>query len=113
MNPTLKKVWDVSRGTVVAVSHIGGRPFPFRLGHTDDQTMKNDYLHVTEEIKKEAPHKFTQLMRSFFRYPLCCKMLVNHSHLTNKSFYIKGLGAYCLAPAASHSRNEDKERLLS
>lgn len=54
MNPIMKKVWDVSRGTVVAVSHIGRRPFPFRLGHTDDQTMKNGYLHVTEEIKKEA-----------------------------------------------------------
>lgn len=62
MNPTLKKVWDVSRGTVVAVSHIGGRPFPFRVGHTDEQTMKNGCLHVTE--KKEASQKFAELMRS-------------------------------------------------
>lgn len=35
-----------------------------RLGHSDDQITKNVYLHVTQEMKKEAPHKFTQLMRS-------------------------------------------------
>ncbi|MFB6802504.1 hypothetical protein ACFCVU_15120 [Peribacillus butanolivorans] len=36
-----------------------------RLGHTDDQITKNIYLHVTQEMKKEASHKFGQLMRSF------------------------------------------------
>lgn len=35
-----------------------------RLGHTDDQITKNVYLHVTQEMKKEASHKFGQLMRS-------------------------------------------------
>lgn len=35
-----------------------------RLGHTDDQITKNVYLHVTQEMKKEASHKFAQLMRS-------------------------------------------------
>ncbi|QPC48210.1 tyrosine-type recombinase/integrase [Mangrovibacillus cuniculi] len=34
-----------------------------RLGHTDDQTTKNVYLHVTEDMKKEASQKFAQLMR--------------------------------------------------
>lgn len=60
MIPTLMKVWDVSRGTVVAVSHIGGRPFPFRIGHMDDQTMKNWYLYVTEEIKDQAQFALKQ-----------------------------------------------------
>ncbi|GEL76663.1 site-specific integrase [Tenuibacillus multivorans] len=35
-----------------------------RLGHTDDQTTKNIYLHVTQEMKKEASQKFGELMRS-------------------------------------------------
>lgn len=35
-----------------------------RLGHCDDDTTKNVYLHVTKEMKKEASHKFAQLMRN-------------------------------------------------
>lgn len=35
-----------------------------RLGHTDDQITKNVYLHVTQEMKKEASQKFGELMRS-------------------------------------------------
>ncbi|WML42714.1 tyrosine-type recombinase/integrase [Neobacillus sp. PS3-40] len=35
-----------------------------RLGHTDDQITKNVYLHVTEDMKKEASQKFAELMRS-------------------------------------------------
>ncbi|WP_096155851.1 MULTISPECIES: site-specific integrase [Bacillus] len=35
-----------------------------RLGHTDDQVTKNVYLHVTQEMKKEASQKFSELMRS-------------------------------------------------
>ncbi|MFJ7665262.1 tyrosine-type recombinase/integrase [Lysinibacillus sp. NPDC097162] len=35
-----------------------------RLGYSDDQITKNDYLHVTKEMKKEASHKFNELMRS-------------------------------------------------
>ncbi|MBT2644773.1 site-specific integrase [Bacillus sp. ISL-41] len=35
-----------------------------RLGHTDDQITKNVYLHVTQEMKKEASQKFSELMRS-------------------------------------------------
>ncbi|WP_262372743.1 tyrosine-type recombinase/integrase [Sutcliffiella horikoshii] len=34
-----------------------------RLGHTDDQITKNVYLHVTQEMKKEASQKFTELMK--------------------------------------------------
>ncbi|MGE7604678.1 tyrosine-type recombinase/integrase [Peribacillus sp. NPDC097675] len=35
-----------------------------RLGHIDDQITKNVYLHVTQDMKKEASHKFAELMRS-------------------------------------------------
>lgn len=35
-----------------------------RLGHKDDDTTKNVYLHVTKAKKKEASHKFGELMRS-------------------------------------------------
>lgn len=35
-----------------------------RLGHSDDETTKNIYLHVTKPRKKEASHKFAELMRS-------------------------------------------------
>jgi len=37
-----------------------------RFGHSDDQITKNVYLHVNQEIKKEASHEFSELMRSFF-----------------------------------------------
>lgn len=35
-----------------------------RLGHKDDETTKNVYLHVTNTKKQEASHKFAELMRS-------------------------------------------------
>jgi integrase len=35
-----------------------------RLGHTDDDTTRLIYRHVTKEMKKRASHKFSQLMRS-------------------------------------------------
>lgn len=35
-----------------------------RLGHSDDQITKDVYLHVTQEMKKEASQKFSELMRS-------------------------------------------------
>lgn len=34
-----------------------------RLGHKDDDTTQQIYLHVTKEKKKEASHKFAELMR--------------------------------------------------
>lgn len=42
-----------------------------RLGHSDDQITKNVYLHVTQEMKKEASQKFAQLMRSLDSNSLC------------------------------------------
>lgn len=35
-----------------------------RLGHKDDKTTKQVYLHVTKTRKKEASHKFGELMRN-------------------------------------------------
>lgn len=35
-----------------------------RLGHKDDKTTREIYLHVTAEMKKEAAHKFSKLMDS-------------------------------------------------
>ncbi len=35
-----------------------------RLGHSDDQITKDVYLHVNQEMKKEASQKFSELMRS-------------------------------------------------
>lgn len=34
-----------------------------RLGHKDDDTTKNVYLHVTKTVKKETSHKFAELMK--------------------------------------------------
>ncbi len=35
-----------------------------RLGHKDEDTTKNIYLHVTKEMKKEASQKFKKLMEN-------------------------------------------------
>jgi integrase len=35
-----------------------------RLGHKDKDTTKNLYLHVTNEMKKEAFQKFKELMEN-------------------------------------------------
>jgi len=35
-----------------------------KFNHTADQITKNVYLHIMQEIKKEASQKFTELMRS-------------------------------------------------
>lgn len=36
-----------------------------RLGHKDDDTTRNVYMHVTKVKKKEAAQKFSELMNSF------------------------------------------------
>ncbi|WP_010651720.1 tyrosine-type recombinase/integrase [Oceanobacillus massiliensis] len=48
-----------------------------RLGHPDEQITKNVYLHVTEEMKKEASQKF-KLMRSLFYISYVIISLANH-----------------------------------
>jgi integrase len=34
------------------------------LGHKDDDVTKHVYMHVTKSMKKEASHKFSELMKS-------------------------------------------------
>ncbi|MFJ7936732.1 tyrosine-type recombinase/integrase [Sporosarcina sp. NPDC096371] len=57
--------------SLLAVAKVGLEENMDRLGHCDDETTKNVYLHVTKEMKKEASQKFTQLMRSLDYNPLC------------------------------------------
>ena len=42
-----------------------------RLRHTEDDTTRIIYRHVTKEIKKQASRKFYQLMRSLFMLAKC------------------------------------------
>jgi integrase len=50
--------------SLLAEAKVGLEGIMDRLGHCDDDTTKNVYLHVTKEMKKEASHKFAQLMRN-------------------------------------------------
>lgn len=50
--------------SLLAEAKVGLEEIMDRLGHCDDDTTKNVYLHVTKEMKKEASHKFAQLMRN-------------------------------------------------
>jgi hypothetical protein len=49
---------------VVSRCKVGLEEIMYRLDHCDDETTKKVYLHVTKETKKEASHKFAQLMRN-------------------------------------------------
>lgn len=53
-----------SHTSLLAEAKVGLEEIMDLLGHCDDETTKNVYLHVTKEMKKEASHKFAQLMRS-------------------------------------------------
>ena len=50
--------------SLLAEAKVGLEEIMDRLGHCDDETTKNVYLHITQELKKEASQKFSQLMRS-------------------------------------------------
>jgi integrase len=50
--------------SLLAEAGVGLQEIMERLGHTDDQTTKNVYLHVTKDMKKEASQKFAELMRN-------------------------------------------------
>ncbi|MEK3765346.1 tyrosine-type recombinase/integrase [Solibacillus sp. FSL K6-4121] len=54
-----------SHTSLLAVARVSLEQIMERLGHIDDQTTKNIYLHITKEMKKEASHKFAQPMRRF------------------------------------------------
>jgi len=48
--------------SLLAEAGVGLEEIMQRLGHTDDDTTKRVYLHVTKDMKKEAAHKFDKLM---------------------------------------------------
>lgn len=50
--------------SLLAEAGVGLEEIMDRLGHSDDDTTRNVYLHMTKEMKKEASHKFGKLMRS-------------------------------------------------
>lgn len=49
--------------SLLAEAGVGLQEIMDRLGHKDDATTKNVYLHVTKPKKKEAAHKFSELMK--------------------------------------------------
>lgn len=48
--------------SLLAEAGVGLEEIMERLGHIDDSTTRKVYLHVTKDMKKEAAHKFAQLM---------------------------------------------------
>lgn len=50
--------------SLLAEAGVGLEKIMDRLGHSDDDTTRNVYLHMTKGMKKEASHKFGKLMRS-------------------------------------------------
>jgi integrase len=50
--------------SLLAEAGVGLEEIMERLGHTDDDTTKRVYLHVTKDMKKAAAHKFDELMNS-------------------------------------------------
>ncbi len=50
--------------SLLAEAGVGLTEIMERLGHKDDETTRNIYLHVTKAMKKEASQKFSELMRS-------------------------------------------------
>jgi integrase len=51
--------------SLLAEAGVGLEEIMERLGHTDDDTTRRVYLHVTKDMKKEAVRKFDELMNSF------------------------------------------------
>lgn len=50
--------------SLLAEAGVGLQEIMDRLGHRDDDTTKNVYLHVTKTKKKEAAQKFSELMNN-------------------------------------------------
>ncbi|WP_215831165.1 tyrosine-type recombinase/integrase [Pelorhabdus rhamnosifermentans] len=49
---------------LLAEAGVGLYEIMERLGHSDDDTTKRVYLHVTQSMKKEASQKFNNLMKN-------------------------------------------------
>jgi integrase len=50
--------------SLLAEAKVGLEEIMERLGHADDEITRRVYLHVTKTMKKEASHKFSELMKS-------------------------------------------------
>ena len=50
--------------SLLAEAKVGLEEIMDRLGHSDDSTTRNVYLHITTELKNEASQKFSELMRN-------------------------------------------------
>lgn len=50
--------------SLLAEAGVGLEEIMDRVGHVDDDTTRNIYLHVTKDMKKEASHKFSKLMQN-------------------------------------------------
>lgn len=50
--------------SLLAEAEVGLLEIMDRLGHKDDQTTKNVYLHVTKKMEKVASQKFGELMKN-------------------------------------------------
>lgn len=50
--------------SLLAEAGVGLQEIMERLGHKDDETTKNVYMHVTKSMKKVASQKFGELMKS-------------------------------------------------
>lgn len=49
--------------SLLAEAGIGLEAIMERLGHKDDHTTRTVYLHITQEVKKDASEKFAALMK--------------------------------------------------
>lgn len=49
--------------SLLAEAGVGLEEIMERLGHSDDEITRKVYLHVTKTKKKEASHKFSELLR--------------------------------------------------
>lgn len=50
--------------SLLAQAGVGLEEIMERLGHRNDDITRNIYLHVTEDMKKEATERFTELMQT-------------------------------------------------
>lgn len=57
--------------SLLAEAGVGLPEIMDRLGHVDDATTRNVYLHVTKTKKKEASQKFSELMRDLKTIIFC------------------------------------------
>lgn len=61
-NPITPHMFRHTHTSLLAEAGVGLVEIMERLGHKDDKTTKDIYLHLTKQLKKEAAEKFARLM---------------------------------------------------